>query len=63
MIAQLVDSMPESQLEAAVLYFVDGLEQGEIGRLLGVSRRTVIRRINEVRDAARELGDVEGGRA
>ncbi len=42
-------------LEVAVLYVFDGLEQAEIGQLLGVSRRTVIRRLNTVRQEAGRL--------
>lgn len=51
-IQRLVASTPDETLEAALLYFVDQLPQDEIARLLGVSRRTVIRRINAFRLAA-----------
>ena len=64
-VLRLVEQAPDEQLEAALLYFVDQLGQDEIGRLLGVSRRTVIRRINAFRAAAQELdrrgGHAEGG--
>ena len=54
-VLRLVTVAPEEQLEAALLYFVDQLGQDEIAQLLGVSRRTVIRRINAFRATAQEL--------
>lgn len=54
-VVQLVDSASDETLEAALLYFVDQLPQDEIARMLGVSRRTVIRRINAFRLLAQEL--------
>jgi RNA polymerase sigma-70 factor (ECF subfamily) len=55
LLAQLEDRLEPPLLEVAVLYFFDGLEQAEIGQLLGVSRRTVIRRLNTVRQEAGRL--------
>jgi RNA polymerase sigma-70 factor (ECF subfamily) len=40
---------------AAWLYHVDGMEQAEVARILGVSRRTVINRIREFEQVARDL--------
>jgi len=54
-VLRLVTVAPGEQLEAALLYFVDQLGQDEIAQLLGVSRRTVIRRINAFRQTAQEL--------
>lgn len=51
-VLRLVDAVAPEELESALLYFVDGLSQGEIGGLLGVSRRTIIRRVNRFRAAA-----------
>jgi RNA polymerase sigma-70 factor, ECF subfamily len=50
-----VGRAPDDSVEAALLYFVDHLRQDEIADLLGVSRRTVIRRINTFRDAVKDL--------
>ncbi len=54
-IRRAVGDAPDEAVEAALLYFVDHLRQDEIADLLGVSRRTVIRRINAFREATRGL--------
>ncbi len=47
--------VPEKLSEPALLYYVDGIEQGRIAEILGVSRRTVINRLQEFVERAREL--------
>jgi RNA polymerase sigma factor (sigma-70 family) len=41
LVRRLVDALPPRAGSAAWLYHVDGFEQEEIGRILGVSRRTI----------------------
>jgi RNA polymerase sigma-70 factor (ECF subfamily) len=43
--ARLVARAPEEVRDAAWLHHVDGLKQGEVARVLGVSRRTVVSRL------------------
>jgi len=39
----------------AVCYYVDGMDQDEIGELLGLHRRTVSRRLDEFRERGRKV--------
>lgn len=41
--------------EPAWLYYVDGVDQGEVAQMLGVSRRTVINRLNAFKEEAQSL--------
>jgi RNA polymerase sigma-70 factor (ECF subfamily) len=52
---QLVERAPEPLRAPAVLYYVDGLEQEQIAQTLGISRRTVINRLNEFQDRSRKF--------
>jgi len=45
--ARLIARSPEKTRMAAWLHYVDGLDQGEVGDVLGVSRRTVVNRLAE----------------
>lgn len=56
LLLQLVDALDDSRAEVLSLYFVDGLTQGEIADMIGVTRRTVNQRIADVREQARALG-------
>jgi RNA polymerase sigma-70 factor (ECF subfamily) len=51
--------VPEKLRAPALLYYVDGLEQSQIAEVLGVSRRTVINRLQEF--AARAKSFLTGG--
>jgi RNA polymerase sigma-70 factor (ECF subfamily) len=55
LIAQLADRLDEAHLEVLVCRFVDDMTQDEIAAQLGVSRKTVGKRLDRIRDAAREL--------
>ncbi len=44
---KLVVRSPEKIRAAAVLYYIDGLEQEQVASTLGISRRTVINRLQE----------------
>lgn len=44
---RLIDRAPEKLKAVAYLHLVDGMEQVEVARVLDISRRTVINRLNE----------------
>ncbi len=50
--AQLVAHAPERLSAPAWLHYVDGLDQGEVARVLGISRRTVINRLAQFAETA-----------
>ena len=58
---RILDNAPEGLRAAALLYHFDGVEQGRIAQILGVSRRTVINRLNGFAESARKLLSVTGG--
>jgi RNA polymerase sigma-70 factor, ECF subfamily len=52
---QVVTGVPEKLRAVAYLHHVDGLEQAEVARVLGISRRTVVYRLAEFQERARKL--------
>jgi RNA polymerase sigma-70 factor (ECF subfamily) len=61
---RLVLRVPERLRAPAVLHYVDGLEQAQVARMLGVSRRTIINRLSEFTRRARKFlarGETEAG--
>ena len=60
---RLVSRAPGKLQAAAVLYYVDGLEQDQVAKTLGISRRTVINRLQEFMDRSRKFLTREGGDA
>ncbi|HMG22042.1 MAG TPA: sigma-70 family RNA polymerase sigma factor [Kofleriaceae bacterium] len=52
--ARIVRRSPEKLRAAAWLHHVDGLDQAEVARILGASRRTVVNRLAEFADHARK---------
>jgi RNA polymerase sigma-70 factor (ECF subfamily) len=50
--ARLIRRSPESVRVVAWLHYVDGIDQGEVARVLGISRRTVASRVAEFRRLA-----------
>lgn len=58
---KLVERTPEKLKETVVLYYVDGLEQEQVAKVLGISRRTVINRLQEFQDRSRKFIAREGG--
>lgn len=59
---QLVNRAPENLRAPAVLYYIDGLEQEQVAKTLGISRRTVINRLAEFTSRSRKF-IVRGGAA
>lgn len=53
--ARIVERAPEKLRVAAWLHHVDGLDQGEVARVLDISRRTVVNRLAEFADNARKF--------
>jgi RNA polymerase sigma-70 factor, ECF subfamily len=55
LVTRIIRRSPEQVRTAAWLHHVDGLDQGEVARVLGVSRRTVVNRLAEFTDNARKF--------
>ncbi|HVK84464.1 MAG TPA: sigma-70 family RNA polymerase sigma factor [Kofleriaceae bacterium] len=58
---RIVERAPEKLRVVAWLHYVDGLDQGEVARVLDISRRTVVNRLAEFAANARKFaqrGDV-----
>jgi RNA polymerase sigma-70 factor (ECF subfamily) len=55
LVARIVRRSPEKLRAVAWLHHVDGLEQGEVARVLGISRRTVVNRLAEFAGDARKF--------
>lgn len=53
--ARIVDRSPEKVRVVAWLHHVDGLDQGEVARVLEISRRTVVNRLAEFSENARKF--------
>ncbi|MFT3693770.1 MAG: sigma-70 family RNA polymerase sigma factor [Kofleriaceae bacterium] len=47
LVERIVRRSPEQVRAAAWLHHVDGMDQGEVARVLGVSRRTVVNKLSE----------------
>ena len=58
---KLVERTPEKLRETVILYYVDGLEQEQVARTLGISRRTVINRLQEFQERSRKFLARDGG--
>jgi RNA polymerase sigma-70 factor (ECF subfamily) len=52
---RVIAGVPEKLAEVALLHHVDGIDQGEVARILGVSRRTVVYRLAEFEARARRI--------
>lgn len=55
LVARIVRRSPEQVRAIAWLHHVDGMDQGEVARVLGVSRRTVVNRLAEFKANARKF--------
>jgi RNA polymerase sigma-70 factor (ECF subfamily) len=52
---RVIAGVSEKLAEAALLHHVDGIDQTEVARILGVSRRTVVYRLAQFADLARGI--------
>jgi RNA polymerase sigma-70 factor (ECF subfamily) len=52
---RLLERAPAKLAEVAWLHHVDGLDQGEVARVLGISRRTVVNRLSEFAGRSRRF--------
>jgi RNA polymerase sigma-70 factor (ECF subfamily) len=55
LVERLVQRSPEKLRAPAWLHHVDGLDQAEVARVLGTSRRSVVNRLNEFAQNARKF--------
>ena len=58
LIAQLAERLDEGHLEVLVCRFVDDMTQDEIADHLGVSRKTIGKRLDRIREAVVKLREV-----
>jgi RNA polymerase sigma-70 factor (ECF subfamily) len=58
LIAQLTEKLDESHLEVLVARFIDDMTQEEIAEHLGISRKTVGKRLERIRDEVTALREV-----
>lgn len=56
LLAKLVSSLDESTVEILVYRFFDDMTQEEIAEVVGISRKTVGKKLDDVRDAVVRLG-------
>jgi RNA polymerase sigma-70 factor (ECF subfamily) len=52
LVVRLLSRVSVQTCEIAWLHHVDGIDQGEVARLLGISRRTVVNRLAELKRVA-----------
>lgn len=57
---QLVDHLDERGLQILVAHYIDGVDQSEIASQLGVSRRSVVKRLTRMRSMAQSLSGSGG---
>jgi len=53
---QLLPSLDARNLEILVAHFIDGMDQGQIAEVLGVSRRAVVKRLTKLRHEWEKAG-------
>jgi RNA polymerase sigma-70 factor (ECF subfamily) len=66
LVTRLMSNVSADVRAVAFLHFFDGLDQGEVARILDISRRTVVNRLAEFKERSRALlaaGPANGGPA
>jgi RNA polymerase sigma-70 factor (ECF subfamily) len=53
--SRLIERVPEKVRVVAWLHYVDGMDQEEVARVMGITRRTVFNRIEAFRESADKL--------
>lgn len=61
LLAKLVRELDPAECEVLVYRYLDDMTQDEIADLLGVSRKTIGKRLGRIRDAVARLGELEDG--
>ena len=59
LVRRLLERAPEKLRAVAWLHHVDGIDQGEVARVLGISRRTVVSRLAEFAARSRKFAQRE----
>jgi RNA polymerase sigma-70 factor (ECF subfamily) len=57
LLASLADRIDAEAWEILVYHFIDDMTQDEIASLIGTSRKTVVRRLQTIREQARRLAE------
>jgi RNA polymerase sigma-70 factor (ECF subfamily) len=65
LLTKLVRELDEAETEVLTYHYLDDMTQDEIGALLGLSRKTVGKRLERVRERVRRIAQTgdEGGRS
>jgi len=61
LLASLAERIDDEAWEILVYHFVDDMTQDEIAALIGTSRKTVVRRLQAIREEARRLAHAAPG--
>lgn len=61
LLSRWLGHLDERELEVATLLFVDGLTQQEVADVLGLSRKTIVREVEELRSKLESLGGLPEG--
>lgn len=56
LLAKWLQHLDEREVEVATLLFIDGLTQQEVADVLGLSRKTIVREVEELRQKLEQLG-------
>ena len=57
---KFISRLDHTSQQVAILYFLDGLNQGQIARELGCARQTVNRKLSEIKSRAQKLKHAMG---
>lgn len=61
LLAKWLANLSEREVEVATLLYVDGLTQQEVADVLGLSRKTIVREVDELRQKLSALDALPGG--
>lgn len=61
LLSRWLDHLEERELEVATLLYVDGLTQQEVADMLGLSRKTIVREVEVLREKLAQLGALPEG--
>lgn len=61
LVAKWLQHLTEREVEVAALLYVDGLTQQEVADVLGLSRKTIVREVEALREKLAALGALPGG--